>query len=250
MTTIKLAVKNYSILLIIGFTLSSTNLFSQQKKEEIPEPVVVTPGKKGKAPSDAIILFNGENLDNFESVVDGSPANWKISGKKFTVVPGTNNIRTKEKFGDCQLHIEWKTPPKDTRQGKTSQQNGNSGIYLMSKYEIQVLNSYINKTGPKGQAGAFYSNFPPLVNASLKPGQWQTYDIIFKAPIFDENEVLKQPGSFTVIHNGVLVQNHVPIIKPTQAHNNNYSVAEKELPLMLQDHNNEVSYRNIWIRKL
>ena len=120
----------------------------------------------------------------------------------------------------------------------------------MSKYEIQVLNSYINKTEPKRQAGALYNNFPPLVNVSLKPGKWQTYDIIFKAPKFSSNEELAEPGYFTVFHNGVLVQNHVPIKKPTAAHNKNYSVTERELPLMLQDHNNEVSYRNIWIRKI
>ncbi len=219
-------------------------------KEKISESKVVTPVKKGKTPSDAIVLYNGRHLNNFERVETGGPAGWKVSGKKFTVKPGAKNIRTRQKFGDCQLHIEWKTPPKDTREGKTSQQNGNSGIYFMSRYEIQVLNSYLNKTGPTGQAGAFYNNFAPLVNASLKPGKWQVYDIIFKAPVFNLNEELIEAGNFTVFHNGVLIQNHIPVTKPTQAYNAGYSATEMELPLMLQDHNNEVSYRNIWIRKL
>jgi len=224
--------------------------FAQEKKKEIQEPTVITPGKKGKAPSDAIVLFDGGDLNNFESIETGGPAEWKVSGKKFTVKPGAKNIRTKQRFGDCQLHIEWKTSPKDTREGKTGQGNSNSGIYFMSRYEIQVLNSYHNKTGSTGQAGAFYSNFPPLVNASIKPGKWQIYDIIFKAPVFDQNEELTEPGSFTVFHNGVLIQNHVPVRCPTASYNEDYSASEKELPLMLQDHNNEVSYRNIWIRKL
>ncbi|MEM9142002.1 MAG: DUF1080 domain-containing protein [Bacteroidota bacterium] len=241
----------YFPLLLLAAFFAPTILSAQKKKKEWePQPVIVQPGKKGKAPSDAIILFDGEDLNNFVSVPTGKAAEWKVSGKKFTVVPGKKAIRTKEGFGDCQLHIEWKTPPKDTREGKTSQQNGNSGIYFMSKYEIQVLNSFQNETNPKGQAGALYGNFPPLVNASLPPGKWQIYDIIFKAPKFNAAEALLEPGSFTVFHNGVLVQNHVPITKPTAAHNKAFSISETELPLMLQDHKNEVSYRNIWIRRL
>lgn len=236
---------------MIVFLLSqSSDVFSQQKKNWAPEPTVIQPGKKGKAPSDAIVLFDKGNLDNFVSAVDGGKAPWKVKGNKFTVEPGTKNIQTKQGFGDCQLHIEWKTPSKDVRDGKTSQQCGNSGIYFMSKYEIQVLNSYINETNPNGQAGAFYSNYPPLVNASLKPGKWQVYDIIFKAPKYNDNDELVDPGYFTVFHNGVLVQNHVEVIKPTAAHDKNLSLSEAELPLMLQDHKNEVSYRNIWVRKL
>lgn len=243
--------KECIIAIILIFFWSPTSLFAQQKKKEWDsQPTVIQPGKKGKAPSDAIVIFDGGSLDNFVSVPTGKTAEWKVSGNKFTVVPGKKAIRTKQAFGDCQLHIEWKTPPKDTRQGKTGQQNGNSGIYFMSKYEIQVLNSYKNRTNPKGQAGAFYGNFPPLVNASLKPGEWQTYDIIFMAPKFNKDEELIEPGSFTVFHNGVLVQNHVPITKPTAAHNKDFSIREPELPLMLQDHKNEVSFRNIWIRKL
>jgi hypothetical protein len=223
---------------------------SGKERMEIAEPVKITPVKNGEPPSDAIILFDRDNLDNFRSVKTGGPAEWPVSGEEFTVKPGSNNIETKQKFGDCQLHIEWKTPEKDVLEGKTGQQNGNSGIYFMSKYEIQVLNSFENKTGPYGQAGAFYGNSAPLVNASLEPEEWQVYDIIFIAPKFNEKEELIEPGYFTLFHNGILVQNHVKITAPTAAHNGKYSLTEPELPIMLQDHNNEVSYRNIWIRKL
>lgn len=226
------------------------NLSYAQKKNDTPEPRVVQPGVKGKAPSDAIILFDKGSLDNFVHVKDGSAPKWKVSGKKFTVVPQTDNIQTKENFGDCQLHVEWNTPKKDVKEGKTSQQNGNSGIYLMSRYEVQVLNSYINKTNPMGQAGAIYSQYPPLVNSSIEPGKWQTYDIIFTAPRFNSNGTEKTPGYMTVFHNGVLVQNHSKLQDPTTAYNKNSPNDAEELPLMLQHHKNEVSFRNIWIRKL
>ena len=247
----KSGIKHYAIAVLFSFLWGFPSLSAQKKKKEWPpQPTVIQPGKKGKAPSDAVVLFNGGDLNNFVSVPTGGPAEWKVLGKKFTVVPGTKAIQTKQRFGDCQLHIEWKTPPKDTRQGKKGQQNGNSGIYFMGKYEIQVLNSFQNETNPMGQAGAFYGNFPPLVNASLEPGKWQTFDIVFKAPKFNTDEELIEPGSFTVFHNGVLVQHNVPVIKPTAAHNKAFSLSEPELPLMLQDHKNEVSYRNIWIRRL
>jgi hypothetical protein len=223
---------------------------NQKIYTEIPDPVIVAPGKNGQPPSDAIILFDQDTLINFVSIVDGEAPAWKVSGKKFTVEPGTNNIMTRERFGDCQLHIEWKTSRKDVEAGKTGQQCSNSGVYFMSKYEIQVLNSFENETHPLGQAGAFYDNFPPLVNASREPGEWQVYDIIFIAPIFNENEELLKPGFFTVFHNGVLIQNHVEITAPTASHFEEFSLSEKELPLMLQDHKNKVSYRNIWIRRL
>ena len=239
-----------ALIVIILFISFITPVIAQDEEEDIPEPVIVTPGKNGKPPSDAIILFDRDTLINFVSVASGGPAEWVVSGKKFTVKPGARSIRTKKYFGDCQLHIEWKTPKKDVREGKTDQQCGNSGIYFMSNYEIQVLNSYENETYPTGQAGAFYENFPPLVNASLEPGKWQIFDIIFIAPKFNASEELLKPGYFTVFHNGVLVLNHVEITKPTRAHSNEYSLAEPELPLMLQDHSSEVSYRNIWIRKL
>lgn len=246
---------SFLILLIIS---QGAKVFSQRTERQLPEPTVIKPGKKGKAPSDAIILFDKVSLSKFESISeglivsskDGGPASWKVNGRKFTVVPGTANIQTKDKFGDCQLHIEWKTPPKDVQDGKKSQGSGNSGIYLMGKYEVQVLNSFGNPTNPDGQAGAIYRQYPPLVNASLKPGKWQVYDIIFTAPRFNIDGSKKMPGYFTVFHNGVLIQNHVEIKGPTQAGNEKTLINQTELPLMLQNHQNEVSFRNIWIRKL
>ena len=230
--------------------MSYTFDFLSTENKMISEPDVVTPVKNGTPPSDAIVLFDRDDLDNFISVKTGEEPEWIVKEDEFTVNPGTGNIETKEKFGDCQLHIEWRTPEKDVLEGKTGQQNGNSGIYLMGKYEIQVLNSYENKTNPMGQAGALYGNSPPLVNASLKPGEWQVYDIIFIAPEFNERQELIRPGYFTLFHNGVLVLNNAEIKAPTAAHNPKHSLSEPELPLMLQDHKNEVSYRNIWIRKL
>ena len=231
------------------FMLLVTEIYSQEKGKEFAEPKVIQPGKKGKAPSDAIILFGKGSLDNFESINDGAPANWKVRGKRFTVTPGTTDIQTKKAFGDCQLHVEWCTPVKDLRENKEGQSCGNSGVYLMGKYEIQVLNSYDNKTYFNGQAGAIYSKYPPLVNASLKPGKWQVYDIIFTAPTYT-NSTLKTPGYFTVFHNGVLVQNHKEVGEPTTSANKNAPEGVSKLPLMLQCHGSEVSYRNIWIREL
>lgn len=244
--------------LIVLVISQGTTVFSQNTEKPLPEPAVIQPVRKGKAPSDAILLFQKGSLYQFESIVegsvvstlDGSPVQWKVSGNQFTVVPGTPNIQTKESFGDCQLHIEWKTPRKDVREGKTSQGCGNSGIYLMGKYEVQVLNSYQNPTNPDGQAGAIYRQHAPLVNASLKPGIWQKYDIIFTAPRFNNDGSKKEPGYFTVLHNGVLVQNHVDIKGPSQAGNEKTLINQTELPLMLQNHQNKVSFRNIWIRKL
>lgn len=238
--------------------IQGSNAFSQEKENNFLNPEVINPGKSGKAPSDAIILFDRGSLSNFESITegsipspeDGSPAKWKITGKQFTVVPGTPNIQTKEKFGDCQLHIEWKTPRNDVRNGKMGQESGNSGIYLMGKYEAQILNSFRNSTSPSRQAGSIYNQHPPLVNASLKPGIWQVFDIIFTAPHFNANGLEIKPGYFTVFHNGILIQNHVDIKGPSHAGNEKTPIDQPELPLMLQNHQNEVSFRNIWIRKL
>ena len=239
----------YTTLFVFLFIFQGTDIYAQEKKKELTEPKVIQPAKRGKAPSDAIVLFDRGSLNKFESIKDGAPANWKVSGRKFTVTPGTTDIQTKQAFGDCQLHIEWSTPVQDVKDKKEGQGCGNSGIYLMGKYEIQVLNSYNNKTYFDGQAGAIYSKYPPLVNASLKPGEWQVYDIIFAAPTYDNN-TLKTPGYFTVFHNGVLVQNHKDIGEPTRSANVNAPEGVSKLPLMLQNHGNKVSYRNIWIREL
>ena len=231
---------------LASFLVVSIYLYSQPTPQL---PPVVNPGQKNLAPSDAIVLFSKNSLDAFESV-DGGSAEWTVKGKKFSVNPGTGNIQTKEPFGDCQLHIEWMTPKKDVKEGKAGQQNGNSGIYLMGKYEVQVLNSFINETDADRQAASIYHQHVPLVNASLPPGKWQTYDIIFTAPDYDASGNLVKSGLITVFHNGLLVQYNAEIKTPTQAASTQFTLEKSELPLMLQDHTNEVSYRNIWIRKL
>ncbi|HET6557889.1 MAG TPA: DUF1080 domain-containing protein [Prolixibacteraceae bacterium] len=256
MNTFSVIIKTCFILLLI--ISHATEGLSRQQEKPLAEPQIIQPGKKSKAPSDAIVLFDKGSLGSFESIVegstvsslDGSAAQWKVSSKKFTVIPGTPNIQTKEKFGDCQLHIEWKTPRKDVKAGKKGQECGNSGIYMMGKYELQVLNSFENTTNYDQQAGAVYRQHTPLVNASLAPGKWQVYDIIFTAPRFNPDGSKATPGYFTVFHNGVLIQNHVEIKGASWAGNEKTPITDPELPLMLQNHQNEVSFRNIWIRRL
>jgi hypothetical protein len=207
------------------------------------EPPVIQPGKGTQPPSDAIVLFDGHDLSHW-SGAQGGDAKWTVSNGVATV-NGTGSIRTKEEFADVQLHVEWATPSEVKGDG---QGRGNSGIYLQGRYEIQVLDSYNNKTYFNGQAGAFYGNFAPLVNASRKPGEWQTYDIIFHPPTAGANGKAVEPGSFTVLHNGVLVQDHIPVKGATTAAELQGTAATG--PLILQDHGNPVRYRNIWIRRL
>ena len=213
-----------------------------------PHPHVVTPAiDAGGAPSDAVILFDGKDLSRWVSAKDGSPAKWKVGKGYFEVTRGTGQIATKEKFGDVQLHIEWASP---AVVAGDSQGRGNSGVFLQGRYEIQVLDSYQNPTYADGQAGAIYGQWPPLVNAARRPGQWQSYDIVFEAPRF-EGEKLAKPAFVTVFLNGVLVQNHHEIMGPT-VHRElaKYAPQPAEDSLQLQDHGNPVSYRNIWIRRL
>ena len=209
-----------------------------------PEPPVVTPGEQTKPPSDAIILFDGNDLTKWQSTERGKEAKWVIKDGAMEV-NGTGSIRTKEEFGDMQLHVEWAAPSEVKGE---SQGRGNSGVYLQGRYEIQVLDSYQNKTYPNGQAGSFYGHAAPLVNAARKPGEWQTYDIIFHAPKKGaDGKVLS--GSFTVLHNGVLVQDHIPIGGGATTAAAFTGVTEKG-PLVLQDHGNPVRFRNIWMRPL
>jgi hypothetical protein len=212
-----------------------------------PVPEVVTPGVGTAPPSDAIVLFNGTDLDQWESV-KGGPAGWKLEDGAMTVVKGSGAIQTRQGFGDIQLHIEWRTPAIVEGEG---QGRGNSGVFLMGKYEIQVLDNYNNPTYVNGQAGAVYKQHIPLVNACRPPGEWQTYDVIWTAPRFKENGTLFSPATVTVLHNGVLIQNHVTL----RGHTPNvglpmYKAHDLKLPLSLQDHRNPVSYRNIWLREL
>ena len=249
-------------LLVLACLLAYTQFASAQKKLNIDSLAgllevwvnvpLVTPGiTNADAPSDATILYNGNGLGAFQKK-DGSPAGWRIDADgAVTDIKGAGDLITKEAFGNCQLHIEFREPAEVKSSG---QGRGNSGVYLMGKYEIQVLDSYNNPTYSNGQAGAVYKQHVPLVNASRKPGEWQSYDIIFTAPLFKENGDLESPARVTVIHNGVLIQNNVTILGPTDwVRKPVYKKHAAKLPLMLQDHGddgNPISYRNIWIRNL
>ena len=219
-----------------------------------PHPKLVTPGPTpGAPPSDAIVLFDGKDLSKWQQAGRGADrdkmvdAQWKLGDGYFEVAGGTGSLLTREKFGDIQLHIEWSSPAvvKGTSQGR-----GNSGVLIMSRYEIQVLDAWNNPTYADGQAGAIYGQWPPLANPARKPGEWNTYDILFEAPRF-EGEKLVKPAFATVIYNGVMVHHHKELMGPMVyrqvAH---YTPHAPEEPLMLQDHNGDaVRYRNIWVRR-
>lgn len=218
-----------------------------------PAPPVITPATAstqeiaGMPPSDAVVLFDGKDLAHWESK-NGGAAKWKVADGYMEVVKGTGDIQSLDKFGDCQVHVEWATPVPASGEG---QERGNSGVFLMGKYEIQVLDSYHNRTYADGQAAAVYGQYPPLVNACRAPGQWQTYDIIFHRPRFSSAGKLLRPARVTVLQNGVLVQDNVALTGPT-AHGERppYEAGPDRLPLGLQDHGNPVRFRNIWVREL
>ena len=219
-----------------------------------PHPRVITPGAApGAPPSDAIVLFDGKDLAAWAARGKGADkdklvaAGWRVEKGYMEIAPGSGDIFTREKFADCQLHVEWATP---TVIDGTSQWRGNSGVMLMGRYEIQVLDSFGDITYADGQAASIYGQWPPLVNASRGPGEWQSYDIVFEAPRFEGQKVVK-PGYFTVFHNGVVVHNRQEVIGPsTHRAVAKYSPHGAEEPLALQDHDTPVRYRNIWIRRL
>lgn len=238
----------FSLLL---FFLASQVLFAQTKDPKDtevwePQPRVVTPGEGTAPPSDAIVLFDGSSLKAWESL-EGKKADWTISRDHMTVKPGSGNIRTKENFGDCQLHIEWSAPTVIEGEG---QGRGNSGIFLQDRYEVQVLDSYNSKTYANGQAGSIYKQHIPLANVMRAPGEWQVYDIIYKAPRFNADGIKTASARVTVIHNGVVVQNNVEIMGTTEFIGAPKNIAHGKAPIQLQDHSNPVRYRNIWIREL
>jgi hypothetical protein len=216
-----------------------------------PVPPIVTPGPAGPPvapPSDAIVLFDGTDLSAWRGRND-SPAPWLVEDGAFEVVPRSGGIQTAQSFGDVQLHIEWRAPTPAVGEG---QGRGNSGVFFGGgRYEVQVLDSYDNRTYADGQAAALYGQHPPLVNASRPPGEWQTYDIVFRGPRFDAQGAVTRPARVTVIHNGVLVQDNTELTGPT-VHQQRppYEAHAERLPLSLQDHGDRVRFRNIWVREL
>lgn len=222
-----------------------------------PVPAVVTPGNTDAAPpSDAIVLFDGTNLNEWVNTRDKSPAGWTVAGGVLTVNKPAGNIETKRTFGSYQLHIEWRIPEGITG---TDQARGNSGVFLASTgngdagYEIQVLDSYQNKTYVNGQAGSIYKQYIPLANANRKPGEWQAYDIIWTAPTWNADGSLKSPAYVTAIHNGVLIQNHVELKGETLYIGQPVYKKYDRAPIKLQAHGDPsppISFRNIWVREL
>ncbi|AQT67102.1 hypothetical protein STSP2_00242 [Anaerohalosphaera lusitana] len=247
-----------SVLMVLFVVAGCTGLTLTQSKWKVhdpdrPLPDTVKPAScstqesAGEAPGDAIILFDGENLSKWSSVKGGGPAKWTVKDGYMQVKPGAGDIITKDKFGDYQLHLEWASPENDKNGG---QGKGNSGVFLANNYEIQILDCYNNPTYADGTAGAVYGQSPPAVNVCRKPGQWQTYDIVFHAPEFEDGKVT-QPATVTVFHNGVLIQDHWVIKGMTLWKKRPYYKPHAEkMPIRLQDHSDQVKYRNIWLRPL
>ena len=247
----------YFILVLTAFpfcfnTAADAQLPSGWKAHDLsrPQAPIVTPGEcAGDAPGDAVVLFDGSDISKWRSD-DGSNAKWRIVDGAMESVPNSGYVFSREEFGDCQVHVEFASPKKVTGNG---QGRGNSGVYLMGEFEVQVLDSFENPTYVDGSAGSIYGQYPPLVNASRKPGEWQSYDIIFRRPRFNESGTVDQPARVTVLHNGVLVQDASEAFGPTNwiVPKTYASMAGKTKgPLALQDHGNPVRYRNIWVRPL
>jgi hypothetical protein len=218
-----------------------------------PRPEVVTPGKTAsEAPSDAIVLFDGKGLDEWVMDKDNAPADWIVKEGVMEVPPKGHGvggyIKTKREFGDVQLHIEFATPEKVEG---NSQGRGNSGVFFLGSFELQILDSYENESYADGQASALYGYKPPLVNAVRKPGEWQTYDIVFEAPKWDADGNLLKKAYITVFHNGVVTHNRQPYLGAT-GHKSvaNYNTVRESGPIKLQDHGNPTRFRNIWVREL
>ncbi len=231
-----------------AFAQNSGDASRDPAKTEVWKPVpaiVATP--PGRAPSDAIVLFGGKDLSAWESE-QGGRVPWVVANGALTVVPGSKGIRTKQRFCDIQLHVEWRTPT--ATRGFEGQQRGNSGIFLQELYELQVLDSYNNPTYANGQAGSIYKQAIPLVNASRAPGEWQAYDIIWKAPRFSQGGGLTAPARITVLHNGVLVQDDTVLSGKTEYIGAPSYSPHACAPISLQEHDSKVSYRNIWVREL
>jgi len=230
----------FTILAAAACTAAAMQVVEYKSGVVWPEPPVIDPGPPGGVPSDATVLFDGKTMDAWEN-----GEKWKIDDGIATAAGGT--ITSKAKFGDCKLHLEFATPAEVKGSG---QGRGNSGVYLMGRYEVQILDSYDNTTYFDGQCGAIYKEQPPIVNACRKPGEWQAYDIIFTAPRFEEDGSLRTPGYVTVLHNGVLIQNHFELLGATSyTEPAKYSRHAEKEPMQIQFHGNPVRFRNIWIRE-
>lgn len=229
----------------LSTTIVSSQMVPEPRATEVwdMEPVKVMPGDNGAPPSDAIILDHSA----WQSV-NGDENKWATENGVMTVAPGAKDIKTKQSFGDVQLHVEWRIPELDPK--FVDQDRGNSGVFLQEFYEVQVLDSYENKTYNNGQAGSLYKQHIPLVNATKSAMQWQTYDIIYTAPRFGKNGSVISQARMTVIHNGVLIQNNVSLTGPTLYIGAPAYKPHGKLPIHLQDHDHKVSYRNIWVREL
>jgi hypothetical protein len=240
-----------ALLALCSLPLAAQSKLSEwpQHSEERPHPTIIQPGAVYTItpPSDAIVLFNGSSLDKWTSA--GGPARWRTDNGAFVAVPGSGSLSTKDAFGDVQLHIEWTSPNPPVGKG---QDRGNSGVFFGDgRYEVQVLDSRDNVTYADGQAGALYGQFPPLVNATRAPGEWQTYDIVYHRPRFKPDGTLASAARFTVFLNGVLIQDNMELVGPTANHARPpYTAHADKLPISLQDHGHPVRYRNVWLRDL
>mgnify|MGYP000011617107 CR=1 FL=1 len=241
--------KLVSGVLLINFFLGFPQDESTPTEVWSPVPVKINANNFTEPPSDAMILFDGKDFSNWVSQYSNEPPNWKInSDGSMSVVNGTGGIRTRESFGSVQLHVEWKTS-EGIRNNKP-QYNSNSGVFLQGQYELQILDSYQNPTYVNGQAGSIYKQHAPQVNSSKKPGEWQSYDIIFNAPVFNKKKLIK-PAFFTVFQNGVLIQNHAEVQGATTNVGLPKYNSHENMPIVLQDHPSlPLSFRNIWIRKI
>ncbi|MEZ4986348.1 MAG: DUF1080 domain-containing protein [Saprospiraceae bacterium] len=239
-------------LFVLLATMVGTSMLTAQitdpKATEVwePEPRAVQPGNGLTAPSDAYILFDGTNTDQWQHL-NGKQVGWMVKDGTMTVAKGTGDIQTKKEFGDCQLHLEWRSPSVIEGDG---QGRGNSGVFLQGLYEVQILDSYQNRTYSNGQAGAVYKQYIPLVNPLRPVGEWNTYDIIYHAPRFNADGVRVAVGTLTVLINGILVQDHVELQGTTEYIGLPKNAPHGKGPIKLQDHGNPVSFRNIWIREL
>jgi 3-keto-disaccharide hydrolase len=240
--------------LALALTLLPAIAFGQQQwpqqSRERPAPSVVTPGAavSTPAPSDAIVLFDGKDLSKWRAQKDKGPAKWKVENGYFEVVKDTGAVETVQPFGDCQLHIEWAAPSPPVGE---DQHRGNSGVFFQGIYELQVLDSYQNRTYADGQAGALYGQYPPLVNPARPPGEWQAYDVVFRRPRFGPDGKLVSPARITAFWNGVLIHDGQDLMGPTTDKvRTPYSAHADKLPLSLQDHGFPVRFRNVWIREL